>query len=82
MPSFDDINREEMEWHASNFHGIVSVCNLFAFDDFSFLLAFTKYRLKQAILKQHTWKLNMENASNLSCLGWKFVKFYSLGHKL
>ena len=54
MQSFDDINGEEMELHASNFHEIVSVRDLFAFDDFSFLSAFTKYRIKHAILKLHT----------------------------
>ena len=71
-----------MEWHASNFHGIVSVCNLFAFDDFSFLSDFTKYRIKHAILKLHIWKFYTKILSNLFCRGSKVVKFYSLGHEL
>ena len=54
VPSFNDIDKEKMELHASNFHEIVSVSDLFAFDDFSFLSAFTKYRIKEAILKLHT----------------------------
>ena len=50
--------------------------NLFVFYDFSFLSAFTKYRLTQKVLKPHTSNFNIKNGSNSSCPGRKFVKIH------
>ena len=50
--------------------------NIFAFENFSFLSAFTKYRLTQKVLKPHTSNFNIKNGSNSSCPGRKFVKIH------
>ena len=51
--------------------------NIFAFENISFLSAFTKNRLTQKVLKPHTSNFSTKNGSNLSCPGWKFVKIHS-----